>query len=799
MSFHIARIAGISALLTMLFTAMPAGAAVIEDILVTVQKREQTLRDVPVAVSAYNEELLEKLNVRDFRDIVSLTPGFNGATADSFNDALAIRGVSTNNFGVGGDGSVPVFVDGIYEGRNGGAITRFLDVERTEIVRGPQNTLFGRNAIAGAVSIVNNRPDPEAVSGRLGLGIEEYDHYDVNGTINLPINESWAFRASAGYLSEDGYLMNLAGGSDLGESESTAVQGAIRYAGSTIDATFSAFYEDRQSDGSAYWSTKPLNSSYQLDFDDQTMPLPDDAVANDLRPNDQSEITRLALNLEADLGGGYSLNSITGYKSYTFNYREDYDATSALVDHYSVDQDVDYFSQEFRLNSPDDQQFRWFLGASIYSEEVDANFADRYTEDELCRALQITEAPDFEDLGVVARVAGCDDPGFELYWDDDIDPADLVANKAEQTFSQGDYWGWAIYGDVNWNIGRLDLTAGLRYTWDEKEYQTCVPDSGGALGNNLIYADFYTAEMAADCSQPSNGSSPGGYVKDKRDWDRVTPRFAVNFDVNDEWTLYGNLAWGYKSGGFSDFSFLDANGDPVAEATGLAEAGTRPQPVDEETSISYEAGVKSRLLDNTLQANLSVYGYSYDDLQITFFESGAQRTDTIDEASGYGAEAELRWLPGDNWDILFTVAYSETEIDTVKADFGGCDACAGNDLPFAPKWTTGTVVTYNYPLSGGSSLFATGIHTFYDEAYSGLDNLEAARTDDWQQVDLRLGYDSGGAWVVTAYVNNLTDENWFERGWENADADNYFGYGNVNTKVWPAKPRTFGARLDYRF
>lgn len=776
---------------------MVYAAAALEEIVVTVQKREQTLRDVPVSVSAFSEDFLAKINARDFRDVVTLTPGFNGATADSFNDALAIRGISSNSFGVGGDGSVPIFVDGIYEGRNGGAITSFLDVARTEIVRGPQNTLFGRNAIAGAVSIITNKPDPEGTSGRLGAGVEEFGHYEFDGTLNLPLNERWAVRGSLGYITEDGYLDNLAGGRDLGEFESKAVQAAIRYAGDGVDATLTAFYEDRASDGSAYWSTAPLNSAHELDFLPNVSPLPKDAVANDGPLRDDSEILRLALNIDVDLAGGYTFSSITGFKTYDFNYAEDYDATAAVVDHFSLDQEVDYFSQELRLVSPGDGRVKWFVGASVYAEEVDAVFADRYTEDDLCRALQVTESPDFD---LSARVTGCDDPIFEDYWGENIDPADLLANKAEQTISNGDYWGWAIYGDVTWSIGRLDLTAGARYTFDEKEYTTCVPDSGGALGNNVDYDFFFTADSLAACSRRSDGSSPGGYVSDQNDWSKFTPRLAASFDLNEQYTFYGNVAWGYKSGGFTDFGFVDGNGAPVPGGIGLAGPGTRPSKMDEETVLSFEGGVKARLLDNSLQANLSLYGYQYDDLQITFFLAGATITDNIDEASGYGAELDLQWRPGENWDIYFTLAYSQTEIDKVSPSFLGCvTACEGNDLPFAPEWTTGTIVTYSWPLGNGDSLFISGSHEFYDEAFGGVDNFELAKTDAWNKVDLQFGYEGSNGVTVTVYVLNAFDESYFERGWENAEGDNTFGYGTVNTLVWPAKPRTFGGRIDYRF
>jgi iron complex outermembrane receptor protein len=773
-----------------------------EEIVVTVQKREQSTRDVPLAVSAFSGEYLQSLNVQDFRGLVALTPGFNGRTADSFNDALAIRGISSNSFGVGGDSSVGIFVDGVYEGRNGGATTTFLDVNRAEVARGPQNTLFGRNAIAGAVSIVTNRPDPEGFGGNMMVLAAEQSRYELQGTVNVPLAERWAFRGSAGYFTRDGYLDNLAGSSDLGEQDNKAIQGALGYQADKGSVVLTAFYEDREGDGSAYWNTAPLDAQLQLALPGSGSPLPDDKVANDLRGKDSADILRLTLNADWQLANGYTVTAITGYKTYDFNYREDYDATGDLVDNYYVDQDVDYFSQELRLLSTTDGPLTWFVGASVYTEKVNADFQDRYTEDALCRALQVTEDGDFDQT---ARISGCDDPIFEDYWGEDIDPADLEVDKPESTFTEGDYWGWAIFADFTWAAtDRLDLIVGLRYTYDEKEYQACVPDSGGALGNNFIYDFFYTAETVADCALRFDGAPPGGFVRDRKDWDRFTPRFAANFDLNDQWSLYGNVAWGYKSGGFGDFGFTAADGSPAESDpdTGLALPGTAPSIYDEETSISFELGTKASLFDNSLQGSLAAYYYKYDDLQLTFFEGGAQLTDNVAKASGYGAELEFFWVPGPRWDIYFSLAYSDTEIDKADSTFlaiGGCDACEGNELPFTPEWTTSTVVTHHFPLARGSEIFVTGEHAFTDSMYAGLDNLALATTSDWHEVNLQLGYDSTQGWVATLFVDNLFDEEYFERGWENADAANEFGYGIVNTKVWPSEGRVFGARLDYRF
>jgi iron complex outermembrane receptor protein len=768
---------GKTAILPAVMTAMltaAAQAAVIEEVVVTAQKREQTLQDVPVAVSVYSGEFMERFQVRDLRDLVVVTPGFSGRTEDSFQDALSVRGISTNDFGMGGDPSVGIFTDGFYEGRTGGAVTSMLDMERAEVVKGPQGTLFGRNAIAGAISMTTRKPVGE-FEGRISGTVEEYDHFEGTATVNVPLNDQFWFRGTIHHMQNDGFLKNLAGGDDLGGHNRDAFQGALRYAGERLDVTVSALYEDRKGSPSVYWA--PADG------------LPKNRVITDLGDDgrDESEIIRVIANLEYELPNGYSITGIGGYKTYDFFYLEDYDAGPLTVDHYLQDQQVDYWSGELRLNSPADGRVVWFVGASAYREKARGRFQNIYTEDHLCRAMVTTEVGDVlsaEDFTWPegTTVTGCDDPVFEAVWDDDIDPADLLENKAETNFNRGVYTGWAVYADLTWSVtDRLDLIFGARYTYDEKKFRVRIPDSGGALGNNFAF-EFFT----------------DGWVSDKDDWSDFTPRAAINFRLTEDVALYANVAKGFKSGGYATFG-LDLPDDP--DDDGLVPPGTLPKQFDPEEVLSFEGGIKGRWLDGRLAANLSGYYFEYSDLQLVFFSGGSSLVDNVAEASGIGAELELRFVPTERWDILFTAAYLDTTIDKVDPDFldeGGCDACKGNSLWFAPEWTTATIVTYRHPFMGGE-LFLTGEHFFEDRKYAGPDNLALSTTDSWNQVNLRLGYDSGKAWSAVLYVNNVFDEVYFERGWENADADDLFGYGLRNTLVWPSKPRTVGFRIDYRF
>ncbi|NIB40075.1 TonB-dependent receptor [Pseudomaricurvus alkylphenolicus] len=729
-------------------------AAVIEEVIVTVQKREQTLQEVPVAVSAFEGDMMAKMGIGDVRGLVDLTPGFNGKTEDSFIDALAIRGIGTNDFGIGGDPSVAIFQDGIWAGRNGGVQMAFYDLARAEVVKGPQSTLFGRNAIAGGINILSNKPVDE-FEGNISLTIAEYGEIEAVGTVNLPLTDSLYFRGSAYWSEADGWLDNTVDGKELGEKELSSTRLALRYAGDEVDAVFRLTYEDREQAPSVYWT--PTNG------------LPEDKVASDLSGEgfDRGEILTVTANITWDLAENYTLVSTTGYKTYDFDYLEDFDGTALYVNNYGQSQEVDYFSQEFRLNYDGGGDITWFAGASIYRETVDATFTNAYNEDHLCIAIIETDEG--------GGAAGCDDPVFEAYWEDDIDPADILTDKAEVNINELESDGWSVYGDVTWQAtADLDITIGGRYTVDNKEMKTQVLDSGGALGNTFSW-EFYT----------------DGFVEDDDSWSEFTPRIAANYMVNEDIGLYANYSKGYKTGGYSTFGIAN---DGTFEFGGQLEAGM-PLAFEPEETDSYEVGAKTKLLDGSLHLNVAYFFYTYTDLQLIIFESGSQLVKNLGEAENQGIEMDAHWTPGENWDIRAAFAWQDSEI-TEEIEEG--DGSKGNHLPMAPEVSGSLIATYNQPVSGGN-MFYTVQYVYQDEMFGGTGNFDLAKVDAWDQVDLRLGYESDDEWSLTLWATNIFEEEYFERGWENADEDDTAGFGLLNSLVWPAKPRTIGLTLDMSF
>jgi iron complex outermembrane receptor protein len=744
----------------------------IEEIMVTAQKREQSLQDVPVAVSAFTGNFIAETRIGDIRGLVDLTPGFNGRTEDSFIDALSIRGIVTNDFGIGGDPSIPIFFDGVWQGRSGGVQMNFYDIERVEVVKGPQATLFGRNAIAGAVSISSNKPVDE-FEGEITAGIGNYGHYDLHGMVNIPLSDAWAYRGNVYANLDDGWLENLAGGDDLGYHKQYSTRHQLKYSGEDVQGLIELVYEDRQQDSSVYW--------------DPQLGLDKDEVNTDLgdKGYDRSEILNINAILDWDISENYSFHSITGYKTYKFEYLEDYDARPERINHYGQNNDIDYYSQEFRLNFNGDA-VSWFVGAGAYNEVIDGKFVYDYNENDLCNALGRTDAGDF--AGPVT--GGCADPNFELYWfgdedgdgiaDGSFDPASILGRTSEPSYNDMESTGYSVFGDVTWSVtDQLDVTLGARYTYDEKDMRTRVGKNPGALGNNFNWG-FHTR----------------GFVGDKENWSEITPRLALNYTLNEEISFYGNVSSGYKSGGYGTFGIST----PSVTPSGQASPDSKPISFDPETSISYEVGMKSRLLDDTLQLNLAYFFYIYEDLQLLYFDQGSSQVQNLGEAENQGLEIDAHWLIGENWDLFFAGALMDSEItdaeDLVSLGVCGSD-CGGNRLPFAPDASASLHLKWYTQMAGGE-LYAKAEYHWQDRMYSDLDNISTIAVDAWDEWNLRAGYETD-TWSVNAYVQNVFDEEHFERGWANADPAGEYGYGITNTLVWPAKPRSFGVSATMKF
>lgn len=724
----------------------------IEEVIVTAQKREQSLQEVPVAVSAFSDDFMARAGVDNVNGLVALTPGLGGATSDSYIDAMSIRGVSTNDFGVGGDPSIGIFQDGFWAGRNGGVTTEYFDIERAEVVKGPQATLFGRNAIAGAISITTKKPIEE-FEGKISGGIAENNHINLTGTVNVPLTDSLFFRGSVYGADGDGWLENLAGGDDYGMRENSGTRLALRYAEDNVDATLTASYEDRKQNSSIYWDATNT----------QNLSTPKDKANSELLGEaaiDESEIASIVANVTVDLNESMTLTSITGWKTFNSYYIDDQDATAQKIAQFYIDTGSEYMSQELRLNVDNGESFTWFAGVSVYKESIDATTGYFFDEDELCAAISRTDTDDFPG----GPVADCSDPAFwQDYWGETAAPApgDTLDNAHERNIVRVESDGWAVFFDTTWHVTEaLNITYGARHTSDSKEMGLRAPDTGGWLGNNLNTLFPIVDE-----------------VSDDETWSELTQRIALDYVINEEVSFYANFSEGYKSGGFGTYG--------VDDVTGL------PSRFDPELIDSYEVGLKSQLLDNRLNVNAALYFYEYEDMQLSYFGDGSYQMANIGAAESTGVELDVRYLPLENLDLYLTLSYQDSDIteDASLTAVGACDACNSNSLPMSPELSASLIATYTIPMDGGE-YFITAEHFFQDKQYADLDNQESIAQSSWTETNLRLGYDSAEEWRVILWIENLFSREHFERGWA------FEGYGFNNLQASPARPRTVG--LDFQ-
>ncbi len=740
-----------------------AQAGVIEEVVVTVQRREESLSEVPLAVTALTGEFIQDVNLDDVKDLVLYTPGLTGNSKDSFIDILNIRGVLTNDFGVGGDPSVSVFKNGLYQSRNGAVVTSFYDVDRAEVLRGPQSFLFGRNSIAGAINFHTRRPDFDGTSGHVELDVGERNRVVAEGAINATLSETLAARLALYSASEDGYVDDVFDPSrdDLIEQDKQAARLSLRYQNDKTDVNFMAEYEDRKQSGSIYRATEKgegwaaLQDLFGVTLDGNGRDSDSDLSSGD---RDDGEILSLELQIEHDLGFA-TFSSITGYKDHEFSYAEDFDGTPLRINDYLQDQEGDYFEQEFRLVSESAGPLSWYAGVSYYRESIDALFSQRSDEEVMC--VYYLSYYGFN---------SCSDYFAYYGYVFTPNPDGLV----ESNRTKGDYEGWGAYVDLTYEFtDTVDASLGLRYSYDEKNFKLRALDVDSELG------PFFAL-----------GFTTVGFLEDTRDWDKVSPRLQVRWRPNDDWMYYGSVTTGYKSGGFGSFSIFP---DPDVFGTpGITPDDAIPDPFDPETVVSYELGTKGRFLEGRASLEVVGYFYSYEDLQVTVGgQGGGILVENVGEVDGWGIESTLNLLLSDNFDLYLSAAWADTEANDVQAACDGLDLCEGNSLPELPELSYSAVLQASFPVSGGRWVGSAELFG-QTESGGGLEHDPAGEQDGYTELALRAGYRANAGWEIIAYVENVTNELYYDLTVPDSGII-------VAHHVGPSRPRTFGVRLGWQF
>ena len=578
-----------------LISTGPAVAQTLEEVIVVATKREQGVMDVPLAITALSGNFIEETNLNDVKDLIAYTPGVSGNSQDSYIDAVSIRGVRTQDFGVGGDPSSAFFKNDLYEGRNGSAVTSLFDVERAEILRGPQGFLFGRNSIGGAFSVHTRKAEIGSNDAFIDFDFGQREHAVFEGAVNIPVSDNFAMRL-AGYSShEEGFAKNVFSGNDEIDHSKKAIRWSTRYESDALSIDTVVDWEDRKQSGSMYRAIDSGDIWDALDgyiVDDTTVNGNNQQIDSDLEGGDADigDLLTIGVFVEYDLGFA-TLNSNTGYKDHDYYYSEDYDGTSLNINNFQFEQSGQYFQQELRLTSTGDGPLNWYTGVSYYDEDLDAEFNAIGSEDLMCQYYlnYYAETYGYE------FYSGCSDYYTDFYPSSD-------GNLVETGMLKGKYTGWAAYVNLDYQVtDELIASVGVRYTKDDKDFGILVPEPDSYLGPYFTYG-FATDE----------------YIEDSKSWSDTTTRFALTWTPNDDAMFFANYTQGFKSGGFGSFWIEDAQGVPPEVAqTGITQAdGFRPGTFKPEQMDSYEIGFKTSYLDGAGNFDLTAFMYDYTDAQV---------------------------------------------------------------------------------------------------------------------------------------------------------------------------------------
>lgn len=731
-------------------THVPALSAslALEEVVVTAQRRAQSLQDVPIAVSAFSSETLKESDINYVTDLMAYTPGLTGARQGVGVTQFAIRGISSNSYGVGGDNSVGIFVDDVYAGRATIAGLPFLDTARVEVLKGPQGSLFGRNTSAGAISITSNKPNNTA-SLTLEQTIAQHDTRKTILTGNLPIiDDVFMLRGSYVYEQSQGFMDNPTLGASFGNQISAGKLSALWNISDALRATLSASAQAVQEDGRSFEPSDTMSPFLLLSglpagdvFDEQ--------VNHGSVSDETNDVIAATLRIDWDVSDSISLSSISSSNEYVNNSRFDADGTPLRVlESIWPREESESIGQEFRLSGTTNNM-TWMVGTSYFKEHINGEQINRYEE---AVWLQILAAQGILDPTIPANGLGAPHPQFTLCDGSGLDAAILGAScgdRDERDLSTGDYENYAIYADMSLSLSdQLTLNAGVRYARDKKSWQYSSSTSDG-LFNTLGLPAFILTDITQGVSETQSDS-----------WTKLTPRLAVDYQINDEVMVYASVSQGFKAGGFS----------------------ARNAFAEEET-WSYELGLKSSLLDGRALFNAAVYYYDYDNLQAQVIRNSVLSVVNVPTMKGLGVEADLTFRVSDSLDIISTLAYSDTEIGDFQTDAGNLD---GNTPSYAPENSASLIARYFNDSFSFADIIVRAEASYQSEQFFSIFNVADESQSAYTVFNTRIALkDKDERWELALFAKNLSDKDYLINA-----------YGLTETVVQRGTPRQIGLQFS---
>ncbi|MBT8080308.1 MAG: TonB-dependent receptor [Gammaproteobacteria bacterium] len=728
----------LSALLA--FTVPAATAQVLEEIVVTAQKREQNIQDVGIAITALSGTQLQELNLDNMQEISQQIPGLQLQTFTPSFTIFNLRGISQNNFTDNLEAPIAVYVDDVYVSSMNAVGMQMYDMERVEVLRGPQGTLFGRNATGGLIHYVTNKADETETNGYVQGLVSDFGTLGIEGAVGGSFSDAVRGRIAARWEQSDGYVEagvepftgSQVTGRDTYGADGYAIRGSLQIDASDkvlIDlgasytkdddvptgmyiVTFADFDPDTGLGVPLAGGTGPLDGGASLAGD------PHKHASNE-NPFFDRETLNLRANVSADFDNGMQFTSITGFLDLDKFYQED--ACGGLCFFpFTTTADVQQFTQEFRLSGETDAT-RWQAGA--YYMDIDMVTANQV------EGATITGSPQ----GIVRS------------------DLDITSEN------------WSVFGQVEFDLtDALTLIAGLRWSQDDKEldfFQTSFNMEDQGIPSGTVIFDLADEAVGAFADVP---------IIDYGDY---AGRLQLNMRTGED-TLWF-LSWnrGIKGGNWT-----------AAAAVTIDELRHK-----EEVLNSFEIGVKSTLANGTARLNATAFYYDYKDYQ-AFSLTGLTPQVTNSDATASGGEIELFWTPGDGWDLILGAAFLSSEVDFVPAVFPGTGT-SNAEFPQAPGTSINGLVRKSWEAGGGNFAVQLDGNWNGDQWMEGTNSL-VSKQDSYGVLNGNVTYGTD-QWSISAWLKNLTDEDYLLY---NLD----LGLAGFIEQVY-APPRTWGVTLRFNW
>ncbi len=740
----------------------------LEEIIVTARKREESIQETPISLTVMTGADMEARSLTDLSELDSFIPNVDisaGPTSGgSANSQITIRGIGQTDFLITTDPGVGTYVDGVYHARSMGGIMDLLDLERVEVLRGPQGTLFGKNTVGGAVNLISARPTGQT-AGSAEVTLGRYDRLDARASFEFPIvSEKLFAKFALSSKNRDGYGRRIDAEtgrllSDPGDQNATSARGVLWWLASdavTVDFSMDMTRERRNATVASLVEQNPnsliglynavgflsgLYGPYSADVPDN--PFVTNGTGPDVNDLDLWG-TALTVTWESER---LTLKSITAYRELDADFGIDADHTAIQYQEVLNRDSQDQFSQEFQLTGIGfNDRLDWIVGLYYFDENARDRNDVRLTSG-LYDGLEALPGP-------IIPLGDPTDP-LTPFIGGPGNPLNVLFDLDFDIFNEVDNTSYAAY--LHGTLGlteRLSVSAGVRYTYEEKDY---------FLEHRRINSNTFIV--------------PATRVSD--DWDAFTPKGSIEFQATDDALLYASVARGFKSGGF--------NGRPTTQA--------EVESYDPEYVTSYEVGAKTEWFEQRLRLNVAGFYYDYEDLQLTIQTQTPDGnliiiTDNAGKAEIKGVEVELLAQPVAGLVIQGGLGY----LDAKYTDTGSSTLIT-TDSRFvkAPKWSANASLEYAFSLPGGALLLARGDWSYRSRTYNDPENVASLTQDGYSLFNVRFSYESPGQdWVVSVFGTNLSDERYITNG---NTALNSLG----NVSAFWGRPREWGASVKKYF